>query len=158
MKGHIRERSPGHYAIILDVRDPATGQRKRRWHKFEGNERQAQIECARLISEMSTGVYMEPAKTTLAQFFAKWLDYIKPQVSPRTSERYAELATKNIIPLLGGITLTKLRPMQISEAYATALTSGRRDGTGGLSPRTVGHCHRVLKQALSQAVRWQLLL
>ena len=23
MKGHIRERSPGHYAIILDVRDPS---------------------------------------------------------------------------------------------------------------------------------------
>ena len=23
MKGHIRERSPGHWAIVLDVRDPA---------------------------------------------------------------------------------------------------------------------------------------
>jgi hypothetical protein len=23
MKGHIRERSPGHFAIILDIRDPA---------------------------------------------------------------------------------------------------------------------------------------
>src|SRR5206468_1936937 len=38
-----------------------------------------------------------------------------------------------------------------------ALASGRCDGTGGLSPRTVHHCHRILKQALAQAVRWQLL-
>ena len=28
---------------------------------------------------------------------------------------------------------------------------------GGLFPRTVGHMHRVLKQALGQAVRWELL-
>jgi hypothetical protein len=29
MKGHIRERSPGHWAIVIDVRDPQTGKRKR---------------------------------------------------------------------------------------------------------------------------------
>jgi hypothetical protein len=29
MKGHIRERSPGHWAIVIDVRDPQTGQHKR---------------------------------------------------------------------------------------------------------------------------------
>jgi hypothetical protein len=29
MKGHIRERSPGHRTIVIDVRDPATGKRKR---------------------------------------------------------------------------------------------------------------------------------
>ena len=48
--------------------------------------------------------------------------------------------------------------MQISAVYTKALASGRRDGNGGLSPRTVHHMHRVLKQALAQAVRWQLLI
>ena len=28
MKGHIRERSPGHWAIVLDVRDPSHGETK----------------------------------------------------------------------------------------------------------------------------------
>ncbi len=43
-------------------------------------------------------------------------------------------------------------------AYAKALAGGRRDGKeGGLAPRTVGHMHRVFKQALSQAIRWELL-
>ena len=36
MKGHIRERSPGHWAIILDLRD-ATGTRRRKWHSFRGS-------------------------------------------------------------------------------------------------------------------------
>ena len=30
MKGHIRERSPGHWAIVIDVRDAKTGRRKRK--------------------------------------------------------------------------------------------------------------------------------
>lgn len=35
MKGHIRKR--GHsWAIVLEVRDPVTGQRKRKWHTFTG--------------------------------------------------------------------------------------------------------------------------
>ena len=48
--------------------------------------------------------------------------------------------------------------LEISAAYSGTLANGRRDGTGGLAaPRTVGHMHRVLKQALGQAVRWELL-
>jgi integrase len=47
--------------------------------------------------------------------------------------------------------------MNISEAYAKALTEGRRDGKGGLSARSVHHCHTILKQALGQAVRWRIL-
>ena len=77
MKGHLRERSPGHWAIILDVRDPETGKRKRRWHSFKGGKRQSQGECNRLISEMNRGTYLEPSKTTLAQFFDRWLDHMK---------------------------------------------------------------------------------
>jgi integrase len=79
------------------------------------------------------------------------------QVDERTHIGYAEKARKNISPLLGSTVLTRLRPEQISQAYAQALASGRRDGKGGLSPRTVHHMHRILKQALGQAVKWGLL-
>lgn len=157
MKGHIRERSPGHWAIVIEQRDPATGKRKPRWHSFKGTKRQAQVECARLISAMKGGTYLEPDKTTLAAFLDRWIDHIKAHVSPRSHERYADLARKNIVPLLGGVMLNKLRPAQIAEAYATALATGRRDGKGGLSPRTVHHMHRILKQALGQAVKWEIL-
>ena len=42
MKGSIRERSPGRWAIIID--DPNSGTRKRRWNSFKGSKRQAQVE------------------------------------------------------------------------------------------------------------------
>src|SRR6516162_7596600 len=157
MKGHIRERSPGHWAIVLDARDPETGKRKRRWRSFTGTKRQAETECAKLISELESGVSIEPSKLTVRDFFERWLEHMKSQLTPRSHERYSELARKNLIPLIGNVPLTKLRPTAISQIYARALESGRRDGNGGLSPRTVHHMHRILRQALQQAVEWQLL-
>jgi len=157
MKGSLIERSPGHWAIILDQRDPATGERKRKWHSYTGTKRQAQIECARLISELKGGAYVEPSKLTLAQYFARWLNHIKPNVSPRTHERYGDLLNKNLAPFLGAKLLSKVQPIEISEAYAKLLESGRRDGKGGLAPRTVHHIHRALYEALAQAERWKLI-
>jgi integrase len=158
MKGHLRERSPNHWAIVLEIRDHETGKRKRKWHSFVGSKRAAETECARLISELTGGAYIEPARTTLAAFLERWLEHVKTQVSPRTHERYTELARKNIAPLLGTTVMSKLRPVAISAAYAKALTGGHRKRPRGLSPRTVGHMHRILRQALQQAVRWQILV
>ena len=158
MKGHIRERSPGHWAIVIEMRDPETGRRKRKWHSFSGNKRQAQIECARVISEVRAGSYVEPSKTTLVQFLERWLDDVRTRVTLKTHERYEQICRKNISPLLGAILLAKLKPEQISEAYAKALATGRRKGQGGLSPRTVRQMHAILKSALAQAVKWEILV
>ncbi len=158
MKGHIRERAPGHWAIIFDVRDPATGRRRRKWHSFAGNKRQVQIERARLVSAISSGAYIEPAKITVAAHMERWLEHVRSQVSPKTFERYCGVVRGNILPTLGAVLLTKLQPAQISEMYAKALGSGRRDGKGGLSPASVLYMHRLLKEALTVAVsEWRIL-
>ena len=157
MKGHIRERSPGRWAIVLEVRDPETGKRKRKWHSFKGGKREAQIECARLIADLDSGNYLEPSKTTVSTFLDHWLNHIRSQISPRSFERYSEIIVKNIKPAIGAVILAKLRPAQISTLYDKALAGGRRDGAGGLSPATVVYMHRLIKQALGHAVRWQLL-
>jgi integrase len=159
VKGSITQRSSGSYSIILDLgKDPATGKRQQKWHTFKGTKRQAQDECARLIASMKGGTYLEPSKTTVAEYLDHWLKDVRSRVSPKTHERYAEICKKNIGPVVGSVPLTKLKPAQISAAYAEALVSGRLDGTGGLSPRTVHHMHRILKQALKQAVRWELII
>ena len=82
MKGHIRERSPGHWAIVIDVRDPQTGQRKRRWHSFAGTKRQAQVECAKLIAEIKNGTALDPAKVTLREYLERWLAYMATPGQP----------------------------------------------------------------------------
>ncbi|KQT60381.1 MULTISPECIES: tyrosine-type recombinase/integrase [unclassified Aureimonas] len=157
MKGSIRERSPGKWAIIVDVHDPETGERRRKWHSFAGTKRQAQEECARIVTSIKHGGYTEPTKITVGEFLERWLEQEASNVAPKTLERYAEIARKNIVPLLGRTTLAKLKPEAIDGAWTKALASGRRDGKGGLSPRTVHHMRRVLIKALNQAVVWEIL-
>lgn len=159
MKGHVRERGKGRWYAVIETRDNATGKRKRKWISLPDckGKRDAQTACSRLITDMDAGQHVEPSKTTLAQFLDRWLKHIKPNVSPRTHERYEQIALKNITPLIGAKILSKLQPIDISEAYAELLQSGRCDGKGGLSARSVHHVHRVLYSALSQAERWKLI-
>ena len=156
MKGHIRERSPGRWAIVIDTRD-ATGKRKRRWHSFKGTKRQAQVECAKLIAESKTGTALDSAKVTLREYLERWLAHITTQVSPRSAENYREVVEHWLLPALGNVKLAKLQPEQIARAYSDALTKGGREGQG-LSPRSVVMMHRSLSQALKQAVIWRLRL
>jgi integrase len=88
----------------------------------------------------------------------KWLErYAKPNVAPKTFERYAEIVNAHLTPALGDIVLGKLQPLHIQEYYSQALESGRRNGQGGLAAQTVLHHHRVLREALRQAMRWQMI-
>ena len=160
MKGSVVQKRKGspHWYAIIEERDEATGKRRRKWVTLKATgKREAQIECARIITELKSGTFQEPTKTTLAEFLERWLNHMKAQVSPRTHERYVEIARKNVVPLLGQEKVSKLNAVQVSQAYAKALESGRRDGKGGLSPRTVHHMHRLLAKALKQAVKWRVL-
>lgn len=101
MKGHIRERSPGHWAIVLEIRGDE-GKRKRKWHSFKGTKRQAQARCAELITEIKQGAYVEHDRETLDNFLDKWeRDWAATNVSPKTRERYTELLRKHVRPRIG---------------------------------------------------------
>jgi integrase len=154
--GHMAERSPGKWSIVLSVKDAATGKRKRQWHSFAGTKREAAQERIRLLAAINQGTALEPNKTNLRTYLGQWLGHIRASVSPRTSERYGEIAVKYLGPTLGDVLLTKLTPLAISAAY-DRIRASRQKGRGDLSPRMIGHCHRVLSAALRQAVRWRLL-
>ena len=52
----------------------------------------------------------------------------------------------------------KPSPAHLTALYAEKRKSGRRDGRGGLSPRTVRHLHAVMREALGFALRHQLVV
>jgi integrase len=159
MRGSVVQKRKGsrNWYAIIERRDEVSGKRVRKWITLKATgKRQAQIECARIVTELKNDTLQEPSKVTLAEFFDRWLIHMKSQVSPRTHERYDEIVRKNIVPLLGAAKISKLSAVDISKAYATAHKSGRRDGKGGLSPRTVNHMHRIIRHALDDASRWRL--
>lgn len=157
-RGHIRPQGKGSWEIKFDLgRNPLTGRRITRYRTFRGNKREAQAELTRLLSQRDDGSLIEHSKLTVAAFLDRWLEYMRARVSPKTHERYTDICRNNLIPGLGAVVLTKLQPIQITDAFAIALSNGRKDGKGGLSPHTVHYMHRVLRNALRQAVRWQML-
>jgi len=146
MKGSLRERSPGHWAIILDNRD-AQGKRKRVWHSFAGTKRQAQVECARLVAELRSGGAVDPNRITVAAFLDRFeRDFVAINAGARTVERY-RAALAHVRRHLGDNQLQKVRPADVAAVYATLSRSG-------LAPRSVQVVHRVLHRALGQAKTW----
>jgi hypothetical protein len=134
------------------VRDPQTGERKRKWHSFKGNKREAQIECAKLIAAVGNGDYVEPSKATVADFVRTRIDQWEAagEISVRTAERQRVLLMYQIAPHLGSKVLRKLRPLDI-EAWHTSL----RDS---VSASTIGHAHRLLSKALRDALKNDLVV
>lgn len=98
------------------------------------------------------------ASLTTGEAMLKWLDMRKSNLAPLTLEEYRIIIGKHLIPAFGEIPLEQLKPEHIQNYYLEALHFGRKDGKpGGLSPVTVTHHHRVLREILNQAVKWRLI-
>lgn len=156
--GGVRARRPGVYELKFDVGvNPISGKRRTRYKTVAGTRREAERELRRLLRQVDTGDFVEPNKVTVTGLLDRWIGQTKLQVAPKTLERYEQLIENNIKPVLGAKKLEQLRPFHIEGAWMTLLQEGRKDDKGGLAPLTVKHCHRLLRQALAQAVRWQLI-
>jgi hypothetical protein len=113
----VKELRSPECGIEPNARHPETAERKRKWHSFKGTKREAQVECARLIGEHKAGrINLAPNRTTVGEFLVRWLDQMRAQLTPRSHERYSEIVTKNIMPLIGNLVLAKLQPVTISQA------------------------------------------
>ena len=157
--GHIRERSPGSFELRYSLgTDPATGKRSMATSTVRGGRKDAERELRRLLRDLDTGEHVEPNRITVQAWLSTWLDTVRAEVSPKTVERYGDIVRGFLIPAIGNLMLAKLTAAHIQAAYNRWAETGRRDGKeGGLSPRTRRHIHRILKSALSRAVKQQLV-
>jgi integrase len=155
MTGHIRRRGERSWELKFDVgADPVTGKRQIRYASFKGTKRDAEIELSRLVTQNAAGEGVDPSKATVAEFLERWeRDWASVNVSPKTLERYKQILRLNIIPHIGATRVQKLRPVHLNELYAKLQRTGGHNGRP-LSPRSVGHVHRVLHRALGHAATW----
>jgi integrase len=156
MKGHIRPRGKRSWELKFDAgRSPTTGKRKIRYHAFRGTKREAQLKLAELIAAVGKGSFVEPSKTTVADFVRARVEQWEAagDISARTAQRYRQLVENQIVPHLGAMLLQKLRPLDLEAWHTTLRNCGRVRGKGGVAARTIGHAHRILGKALRDAAR-----
>jgi len=160
MRGHITKRTEGSYSIVLDVgTDPATGRRKQQRVTVRGTKRDAEKRLSELLHQLDNGIFIRPGKTTLSEYLERWVkEYAWPNLSPRTAEGYEHIIRRHLIPALGNIPLTQIKPEHLQKYHSEKLSGGRCDGNGGLSARTVRHHHVTLHTALATAVKWGMIV
>lgn len=152
----VRKRGKRWRVVVEAGRDPVTGKRKR-LSLTCATKQEAEREEARLKHQVATGLELEPARLTVGQYLERWLEAVRPNLRPATFRRYGQLLRHQVIPRIGHIVLPRLRPLHVQQLYAWLAERGRVDGKGGLAAKTILQLHRVLSQALAQAVRWQLI-
>jgi integrase len=144
-QGNITKRGRNSWQIKFDVQPNADGKRQQRYATARGSYQDAQKELRRLLNAADAGTLPDPSSATVGEYLRSWLDSAHEQ-SPKTLERYRELAERQIVPHLGAIKLQKFKPETLRQWHGALL------GTG-LSARTVGHAHRLLRLVLAYAVK-----
>ena len=81
----------------------------------------------------------------------EWMDSRRDSVKESTYAHYKNLLDKHILPKLGQAPLRTLTSEKINQFLRELLSSGRVDGTGGLSPKTVADIRSVLLLGLEYA-------
>jgi integrase len=159
--GHIRRRGKrgNSWELKFDI-ERADGRRRTVYRSFKGSRREAAAELTRLQAQAQAGGHVEPHKLTVGEYVRACVSRWRARgiVKDKAGERYEELVEFQVVPFLGSKLLQKLRSDHIETWHGDLLTKGRLDGTGGVSTRTVGHVHKLLKRALRDAVQHGLVL
>lgn len=148
MRGNITKRGKRSWRLKFETGvDPLAGERKTAFITVRGTRREAEEELMRRLHALDQGVFVEPSKRTLTEWLDQWLAD-QHGLAAKTAERYRELIDAQIVFHLGGCLIQKLRPAQLKR--------GGRNG-GPLTARTCGHAHRVLRKALADAMRLEII-
>ncbi len=157
MRGFITRKGNAWYAVTELPRDPSTGKRRKKWHSGFRTKKEAEAALVDILSRMQQGLYVEPSKRSLSGFMEEWLISIKATVRESTWSSYSSEVRNHVLPRIGEKLLQEVGPSDLNALYAELLSSGRKSGKGGLSPRTVRYIHAILRRALDAAVRWNLI-
>jgi len=155
-EGTIYHRADGRWEAKVTVGyDPGTGKPKRQC--VYGRTRSEVAEkLARILDEIHQGIYTQPEKITMGQWLNTWLAG-KKRIRRSTWESYEMMIRLHIRPALGNVPLRKIQRPQLQRLLNHLYESGRVDGAGGLSARSVEITAVVLKASLKLAVRDGLL-
>lgn len=148
-EGSVYEQRPGYWAAVIDL-GWVNGKRRRKY-VYAKTEAEAIKKRDDLRRSLQLGVDLTAAPRTVAEWLVEWLDDIKAHdnTAQSTLRRYRQVVNTHLIPALGSTKLDKLTARQV-QRFLTGLK-------GRVKPATVVKIHGVLRVALSDAERMDLV-
>lgn len=141
MKGHLRTRGEGAWELRVYA---GAGQTVTR--TFHGTRRQAETALSKLVTEVDSRKVVATRGRTVSLLMWKWFESASPNWSPRTVYEHRRLITKEIVPAIGSLRLSRVNTADVDQFYAALRTR--------LAPGSVRRIHAVVHSAFEQAVVW----
>lgn len=149
------------YYIVLSITE--NGKRKRPWIPTglpaKGNKRKAEQLLRDELRKWELNAGLTHSDELLADYVRYWLTVAKRKVDEVTYQGYELLARTHILPYFdhSGVLLRKATLPVLQAYFDEKALSGRKDGKGGLSARSLRLHRNILHQTFEEAVKNGLL-
>ena len=156
-EGNIRQRKDGRWEATITVGYTANGNPKR-ISVYGRTREEAAKKHFQMGAKYGKGLLKAPDKVTFAEYIASWLEIKEGERKPTTMAGY-RTSTAHIVKHLGRVRLQSLTAAQIQNTYSQ-LRKPEKLPDGKIKPgleNGVHHVHRVLRAALNDAVKMDLL-
>jgi hypothetical protein len=151
MRGHVHKRVRTNAAgketvrwyVVVDTGFDENGKRKQRWHGGFATRREAEVERAKIVSNLHSGGYVTPDRLALTDWVRQsWLPMTKTRVKPSTFDSYRSNMAIHVLPALGSRALQQLTAPMLNTLYADLLNHGSERGP--LAAKTVRYIHTIV--------------
>lgn len=123
----------------------------KRRYLYARTRKEAADRLAQALQSQRRGIRVTSHKQTVASYLDRWLaQSVKPNVRPWTYKGYEAVVRVHLVPTLGRVELLDLTPQQVQDLLGRKLAEG-------LAPKTVQSIRGVLRSALNEAMRWDLI-
>lgn len=151
----------GKYYAVLNIYE--NGKRKKKWICSDlpekGNKRKAEQFLRKKLAEYERAAGIVKSDILFSEYVKIWLEQIARTVDNVTLQGYRTLANGHIIPYFEKLQteLQAVTAKTIQRYMDEKYKSGRLDGKGGLSTRSLQLHKNILRQTLEMAVQNQLI-
>ena len=151
----------GKYYAVLNVYE--NDKRKKKWISTnlpeKGNKRKAEQFLREKLAEYELMEGIVHSDVKFSDYVRIWMDQIARKVDEVTMQGYKTLADGHILPYFDdtGIALSDVDYKVIQRYIDVKHKTGRMDGKGGLSPRSLKLHKNIINQTLNLAVQNKLL-
>lgn len=139
------------YQVLIDRRDPVTGERKRVTIGTFRTKKEAKKAERDALTERDRGTFLAPDRTTVGEMLDHWLEVDVPRtVKPENRVAYESVVRKHLRPAFGSVLVRRLTVEQVERFYADLQGAG-------YSSSHIKKCHMRLSAALRLAARWGIV-
>jgi integrase len=114
-----------------------------------GSRTDAERRRTELLREYDMTGLVPDREASVETFSVQWIDHVAHRVKPTTLKRYRELLECHVVPVIGPVRMTELRPAAVQKVVSKLLETR--------SPRTAVNTYRVLSGMLGEAIRWGVM-